>query len=198
MMARVAEKRRTTKETDVFVSINLDGSGQAKIATGIGFLDHMLDLFAKHGLFDLDVACTGDLHIDDHHSVEDIGITLGQAFAEALGDKQGIIRFGAAYVPMDETLARTVVDLSGRAFIVYRVLNTREHISDMAVEMVEHFWRSFAGELRCNLHIEVFYGANQHHIIEAVFKSAARSLSEATRFSERITGVLSTKGTLSL
>jgi imidazoleglycerol-phosphate dehydratase len=195
-MARVAEKRRTTKETDVFVSINLDGRGQAKIATGIGFLDHMLDLFAKHGLFDLEVTCTGDLHIDDHHSVEDIGITLGQAFAEALGDKQGIVRFGTAYVPMDETLARTVADLSGRAFMVYRVQNTRERISDMAVEMVEHFWRSFAGELRCNLHIEVFYGANQHHIIEAVFKSAARSLSEATRFSERITGVLSTKGTL--
>jgi imidazoleglycerol-phosphate dehydratase len=196
MMSRVAEKRRTTKETDVFVRINLDGNGQAKIATGIGFLDHMLDLFAKHGLFDLEVTCTGDLHIDDHHSVEDIGITLGQAFAEALSDKQGIIRFGTAYVPMDETLARTVVDLSGRAYIVYRVLNTRERISDMAVEMVEHFWRSFAGELRCNLHIEVFYGANQHHIIEAVFKSAARSLCEATRFSERITGVMSTKGSL--
>jgi imidazoleglycerol-phosphate dehydratase len=195
-MARIAEKNRATKETDVFVRINLDGSGQAKIATGIGFLDHMLDLFAKHGLFDLQVTCAGDLHIDDHHSIEDIGLTLGQAFAEALGDKQGIVRFGAAYVPMDETLARSVVDLSGRAFIVYRVQNTRERISDLAVEMVEHFWRSFAGEVRCNLHIEVFYGANQHHIIEAVFKSAARSLSEATRFSERITGVLSTKGTL--
>jgi imidazoleglycerol-phosphate dehydratase len=195
-MARVAEKRRTTKETDVSVSINLDGTGLAKIATGIGFLDHMLDLFAKHGLFDLEVNCTGDLHIDDHHSVEDIGITLGQAFAEALGDKQGIVRFGAAYVPMDETLARAVVDLSGRAYMVYRVQNTRERISDLAVEMVEHFWRSFAGELRCNLHIEVFYGANQHHIVEAVFKSAARSLSEAIRFSDRISGVLSTKGTL--
>jgi imidazoleglycerol-phosphate dehydratase len=195
-MARIAEKNRATKETEVFVRINLDGSGQAKIATGIGFLDHMLDLFAKHGLFDLQVTCAGDLHIDDHHSIEDIGLTLGQAFAEALGDKQGIVRFGAAYVPMDETLARSVVDLSGRAFIVYRVQNTRERISDLAVEMVEHFWRSFAGEVKCNLHIEVFYGANQHHIIEAVFKSAARSLSEATRFSERITGVLSTKGTL--
>ena len=195
-MSRIAEKRRTTKETDVFAHINLDGSGQAKIATGIGFLDHMLDLFAKHGLFDLEVSCTGDLHIDDHHSVEDIGITLGQAFAEALGDKQGICRFGAAYVPMDETLARAVVDLSGRAFIVYRVENTRDRISDLAVEMVEHFWRSFANEVKCNLHIEVFYGANQHHIIEAVFKSSARSLAEATRFSDRITGVMSTKGTL--
>lgn len=195
-MPRVAEKRRTTKETDVFVKLDLDGSGQAKIATGLGFLDHMLDLFAKHGLFDLEVSCTGDLHIDDHHSIEDIGITLGQAFAEALGDKQGIVRFGAAYVPMDETLGRAVVDLSGRAFTVYRVENTRERISDLAVEMVEHFWRSFAGEVKCNLHIEVFYGANQHHIIEAVFKAAARSLAEATRFSERIQGVMSTKGTL--
>ncbi|MBI3653531.1 MAG: imidazoleglycerol-phosphate dehydratase HisB [Acidobacteria bacterium] len=195
-MSRVAEKQRTTKETDVFARINLDGSGQANIATGIGFLDHMLDLFAKHGLFDLEVRCTGDLHIDDHHSVEDIGITLGQAFAEALGDKQGIVRFGAAYVPMDETLARAVVDLSGRAFVVYRVENPRERISDLAVEMVEHFWRSFVGEVKCNLHIEVFYGANQHHIIEAVFKSSARSLAEATRFSARITGVMSTKGTL--
>src|ERR1044071_6878469 len=178
-MARVAEKRRTTKETDVCVKIDLDGSGHATITTGIGFLDHMLDLFAKHGLFDLEVRCAGDLRIDDHHSVEDIGITLGQAFAEALGDKQGIVRFGAAYVPMDETLARTVVDLSGRAFIVYRVQNRRERISYLATEMVEHFWRSFAGEVKCNLHVEVFYGANQHHIVEAVFKSAARSLAEA-------------------
>ncbi len=195
-MTRVAEKRRTTKETDVFIKLNLDGRGQANIKTGIGFLDHMLELFARHGLFDLEVSCEGDLHIDDHHSIEDIGITLGQAFVDALGDKKGIERYGAAYVPMDETLARTVVDLSGRAFFVYRVQNTRERIGDLSVELVEHFWRSFAGEVKCNLHTEVFYGANQHHIIEAVFKSAARSLSAATRISERIEGVLSTKGTL--
>jgi imidazoleglycerol-phosphate dehydratase len=195
-MARVAEKRRTTRETDVFVKIDLDGRGESKITTGIGFLDHMLDLFARHGLFDLEVTCAGDLHIDGHHSVEDIAITLGQAFAEAAGDKRGIVRFGAAYVPMDETLARAVVDLSGRAFIVYRVANVRDRIGELDVELVEHFWRSFAGEVRCNLHIEVLYGANQHHIIEAVFKSVARSLSAATRTSERIEGVLSTKGTL--
>ena len=195
-MARIAEKRRTTRETDVYAKINLDGRGQSNISTGIGFLDHMLDLLARHALFDLDITCKGDLHIGDHHSVEDIGITLGQAFAEALGDKSGIVRFGAAYVPMDETLARAVVDLSGRAFVVYRVANTRERIGELDVEMVEHFWRSFAGEARCNLHIELFYGANQHHITEAVFKSAARSLSAATRISERIEGVLSTKGTL--
>lgn len=195
-MNRVAERRRTTRETDVQVRIDLDGSGQSKIATGIGFLDHMLDLFARHGLFDLEVSCKGDLHIDGHHSVEDIAITLGQAFAEALGDKGGIVRYGAAYVPMDEALARTVVDLSGRAFAVYRVQKVRDRIGELDVELVEHFWRSFAGEVLCNLHIELLYGANQHHIIEAVFKATARALSAATRISERIEGVLSTKGML--
>ena len=195
-MARVVQTRRTTKETDVAVRLDLDGSGRSTVATGVGFLDHMLDLLARHGLFDLDVTCKGDLHIDDHHSVEDIGITLGQAFVEALGDKKGIVRFGHAYVPMDETLVRTVVDLSGRSFIVYRVQNVRPMIGTLAVELVEHFWRSFAEEVRCNLHIELLYGSNQHHITEAVFKSAAKALSAATRVSDRIEGVLSTKGTL--
>jgi imidazoleglycerol-phosphate dehydratase len=195
-MSRSAEKRRTTRETDVQVKIGLDGRGESKIATGIGFLDHMLDLFARHGLFDLEVACSGDLHIDAHHSVEDIALTIGQAFAEALGDKKGIVRFGSAYVPMDETLARTVVDLSGRAFMVYRVPKVRDRVGELDVELVEHFWRSFAGEVRCNLHIELLYGANQHHITEAVFKSAARAFSAATRISDRIEGVLSTKGSL--
>ena len=187
---------RKTKETDVEVAVNLDGTGASSIATGIGFLDHMLDLFARHGLFDLEVTCAGDLQIDGHHSVEDIAITLGQAFAEALGDKSGIVRYGVAYVPMDEALARAVVDLSGRAFFVYRVANTRHRIGELDVELVEHFWRSFAHEVRCNLHVELLYGANQHHIIEAVFKATARSLSAATRTSARIEGVLSTKGTL--
>ncbi len=195
-MARTAEKQRTTRETDVRVKLDLDGQGEAKIATGIGFLDHMLELFARHGLFDLEVDCKGDLHIDAHHSIEDIALTIGQAFADALGDKKGIVRFGAAYVPMDETLVRAVVDLSGRAFLVYRVPKVRERIGELDVELVEHFWRSLAGELRCNLHIELLYGANQHHILEAVFKSASRALSAATRISERIEGVLSTKGTL--
>lgn len=195
-MARTADKHRTTRETDVQVKIDLDGRGESKIATGIGFLDHMLELFARHGLFDLEVTCSGDLHIDAHHSVEDIALTLGQAFAEALGDKRGIVRFGASYVPMDETLVRSVVDLSGRAFTVYRVPRSRDRIGELDVELVEHFWRSFAGEVRCNLHIELLYGANQHHILEAVFKSAARALSAATRISDRIEGVLSTKGSL--
>jgi imidazoleglycerol-phosphate dehydratase len=195
-MARAAEKQRTTRETDVRVKLDLDGQGVSKIATGIGFLDHMLELFARHGLFDLEVDCKGDLHIDAHHSIEDIALTIGQAFADALGDKKGIVRFGAAYVPMDETLVRAVVDLSGRAFLVYRVPKVRERIGELDVELVEHFWRSLAGELRCNLHIELLYGANQHHILEAVFKSASRALSAATRISERIEGVLSTKGSL--
>jgi imidazoleglycerol-phosphate dehydratase len=195
-MGRTGNKVRTTRETDVRVKIDLDGQGHSKISTGIGFLDHMLDLFARHGLFDIEVTCAGDLHIDAHHSVEDIAITLGQAFSEALGDKSGIVRFGAAYVPMDETLSRAVVDLSGRAFTVYRVPVIRPRIGELDVELVEHFWRSFAGEVRCNLHLEVLYGSNQHHILEAVFKSAAKALSSATRVSERIEGVLSTKGTL--
>jgi len=195
-MSRLAEKRRTTRETDVFVKLDIDGKGKSTVTTGIGFLDHMLELFARHGLFDLEVDCKGDLHIDPHHSVEDIAITLGQAFSEAVGEKAGIIRFGAAYVPMDEALARAVVDLSGRAFTVYHVHSVRERIGELDVELVEHFWRSFAGQARCNLHIELLYGSNQHHIIEAVFKSAARALSAASRRSERIEGVLSTKGTL--
>lgn len=195
-IVRFGEKRRTTRETDVMVRIDLDGQGGSNISTGIGFLDHMLDLFARHGLFNLEVSCKGDLHIDGHHSVEDIAITLGQAFAEAVGDKKGIVRFGAAYVPMDETLARSVVDLSGRAFLVYKVPAVRERIGELDIELVEHFWRSFAGEVKCNLHIELLYGSNQHHIIEAVFKSAARAFSAATRISDRIEGVLSTKGSL--
>lgn len=195
-MARATQKKRTTRETDVEVKIDLDGRGNSRIGSGIGFLNHMLDLFARHGLFDLEVTCSGDLHIDPHHSVEDIAITLGQAVADAVGDKRGLVRFGSAYVPMDETLVRAVVDLSGRAFMVYRVANVRDRIGELDVELVEHFWRSFAGEVRCNLHIELFYGANQHHITEAIFKSTARALSAATRLSDRIEGVLSTKGTL--
>ena len=195
-MARQAEIKRTTKETDIAVTLNLNGSGQSSIATGVGFLDHMLDLFARHGLFDLTVTCKGDLHIDDHHTVEDIAITLGQAFAEALGDKRGIVRYGAAYVPMDETLARAVVDLSGRYFLVHRVTNTRDKVGTLSVELVEHFWHSFAEHCRCNLHIEVFYGTNQHHIIEAQFKAVTRALAQAVRVDERIQGVMSTKGTI--
>lgn len=195
-MARQAEIKRATKETDIRVAIDIDGEGKSAISTGIPFLDHMLELFARHGLFDLEVTCKGDLQIDDHHSVEDTAICLGRAFAEALGDKKGVTRYGAAYTPMDETLARAVVDLSGRPYLIYKVRNTRDRIGTFSVELAEHFWRSFAEHCKCNLHIEVFYGRNQHHIIEAVFKSAARALSQATQIDGRIQGVMSTKGIL--
>lgn len=195
-MTRTSEITRTTKETDIHIAINLDGTGISKINSGIPFLDHMLDLFARHGLFDLEVTCKGDTQIDDHHSVEDIAICLGQAFAQALGTKQRIVRYGHSYVPMDETLARAVVDLSGRYFLVYKVENTRQHVGTFSVELAEHFWHSFAEHCKCNLHIEVLYGKNQHHIIEAVFKAATRALSQAVRLDDRIQGVMSTKGSI--
>ncbi len=193
---RQAEITRTTKETDIHVALNLDGTGISKINSGIPFLDHMLDLFARHGLFDLEVTCKGDTQIDDHHSVEDIAICLGQAFAQALGEKKGIVRYGHSYVPMDETLARAVVDLSGRYFLVYNVENTRQQVGTFSVELAEHFWHSFAEHCKCNLHIELLYGHNQHHIIESVFKATTRALSQAVRLDDRITGVMSTKGKL--
>jgi len=196
-MTREAEITRRTKETDIRVKLRLDGMGESRVETGIPFLDHMLDLFARHGLFDLEVSCRGDLQIDDHHSTEDVAICLGRAFAEAVGDKRGLARFGAAYVPMDEALARAVVDLSGRSYLVYHVKNTRSKIGNFATELAEHFWHSFAEHCKCNLHLEVFYGRNQHHILEATFKATARALAQAARVDERIAGVMSTKGTLS-
>jgi imidazoleglycerol-phosphate dehydratase len=195
-MSRKAEIKRKTRETDVQIALDLDGTGVNRIDTDVPFLDHMLELFARHGLFDLEITCKGDLKIDDHHSVEDTAISLGQAFAQAMGDKAGIVRYGAAYVPMDETLARAVVDLSGRSYLIYKVQNTRERVGTFSVELAEHFWHSFAEHCKCNLHIEVFYGRNQHHITEAVFKSVARALSQAVRIDERIEGVMSTKGVI--
>lgn len=195
-MSRSAKIKRKTKETEIDVALNLDGSGTSRIDTDVPFLDHMLELFARHGLFDLEIICKGDIKIDDHHSVEDSAISLGQAFAQAMGNKEGLVRYGAAYVPMDETLARAVVDLSGRSYLVYKVRNTRDRVGTFPVELAEHFWHSFAENCKCNLHIEVFYGRNQHHIIEAVFKSAARALSQALRIDDRIKGVMSTKGVI--
>ena len=188
--------RRQTKETDIQVRLSLEGKGSAKINTDIPFLDHMLELFARHGLFDLEISCKGDLHIDDHHSVEDIAISLGQAFFQALGDKAGIARYGAAIVPMDEALARAVVDLSGRFYLVYEVKTRRQRIGNFSVELAEHFWRSFAEAVRCNLHIDLLRGRNTHHILEASFKAVARALREAVARDPRIQGVLSTKGIL--
>jgi imidazoleglycerol-phosphate dehydratase len=196
IISRTAEIHRKTKETDVRVSLSLDGSGKAQIATGIPFLDHLLELFARHGLYDLQIECHGDLHIDDHHSVEDIAICLGQAFQQALGDKAGIARYGAALVPMDEALCRSVVDLSGRFYLVYEVETRRQRIGNFSVELAEHFWRSFAEKLQCNLHIDLLRGKNTHHILEAAAKATARALKEAVAHDPRIQGVLSTKGIL--
>lgn len=196
MKNRVAQLHRKTNETDVRVKLALDGEGKSTIDTGVHFLNHQLELFAKHGLFDLEVECKGDLEIDDHHSVEDIAITLGQAFAQALGDKAGIARYGSSYVPMDEALCRSVVDLSGRFFLVYEVEVNRQFIGNFTVEMAEHFWRSFAENLKCNLHIDLIRGRNAHHIIEATFKATARALKQAVSIDERIEGVMSTKGTI--
>jgi imidazoleglycerol-phosphate dehydratase len=193
---RSGEVSRKTKETDVRVAISLDGTGLSSISTGIPFLDHMLVLFARHGLFDLEVHCEGDLEIDDHHSVEDIAISIGQAFHGALGDKAGISRYGSAIVPMDEVLCRSVVDLSGRFYLIYQVETRRHTIGNFSVELAEHFWRSFAEALRCNLHIDCLRGRNTHHILEATFKSTARALRQAVEIDPRIRGVLSTKGTL--
>ena len=193
---RIAEVHRKTKETDVRVVLNLDGKGQSQVCTGLPFLDHMLDLFARHGLFDLEVACKGDLEIDDHHSVEDIAITLGQALTQALGDKAGIARYGEAVVPMDEALCRSVIDLSGRFYLVYEVHTRRQKIGNFSVELAEHFWRSLAETARFNLHIDCLRGRNTHHILEGTFKATTRALRQAVNRDSRITGVLSTKGAL--
>ena len=193
---RQADIRRKTKETDVRVKLNLDGSGKSQIVIGVPFLEHMLELFAKHGLFDLELTCAGDLEIDDHHSVEDIAITLGQALAQALADKSGINRYGEAVVPMDEALCRSVIDLSGRFYLVYEVPTKRQKIGNFSVELAEHFWRSFAETAKFNLHIDCLRGRNTHHILEGTFKASARALRQAVERNVRVTGVPSTKGSL--
>lgn len=193
---RNANYKRKTKETDISVTVELDGSGKSKVNTGIGFLDHMLDLFAKHGLFDLTIACKGDLHVDDHHTTEDVGIALGKAFLQALGEKKGIARYGTAYVPMDESLARCVIDLSGRSALVFKAELTKKKVGDLSTEMIEHFFLSFSENVKANVHCEVLYGKNTHHKIEALFKAFARALRQACEPDPRVKGVLSTKGKL--
>jgi len=193
---RSATVHRKTKETDIKVSLNLDGSGKSKIDTGLPFLDHMLDLFARHGLFDLEVRCKGDLEIDDHHSVEDIAITFGQALTQALGTKAGINRYGETTVPMDEALCRSVIDLSGRFYLVYEVATKRQRIGNFSVELAEHFWRSFAEAAKMNLHIDCLRGRNTHHMLEGSFKATARALQQAVAINPRVVGVPSTKGSL--
>ncbi|HSB26793.1 MAG TPA: imidazoleglycerol-phosphate dehydratase HisB [Pyrinomonadaceae bacterium] len=193
---RTATIHRKTKETDIHVTLALDGAGTSKVNTGLPFLDHMLELFAKHGLFDLEVICKGDLDIDDHHSVEDIAITLGQTLSEALGSKAGINRYGEAIVPMDEALCRSVIDLSGRFYLVYEVPTKRQRIGNFSVELAEHFWRSLAETAKFNLHIDCLRGRNTHHMLEGTFKATARSLRQAVDLNPRVVGVPSTKGSL--
>ncbi len=196
MSERTARITRKTGETDVAVTLNLDGRGAATVQTGVPFFDHMLMLFARHGIFDLEVRCTGDLEVDPHHSIEDIGICLGMALDKALGDKKGIVRFAHSYFPMDETLARVVVDISGRPYLIYRVQVKRERVGTLDSDLVEEFWKAVATHARVNIHIELLYGRNAHHIFEAVFKAAARALSLATRTDARVHDVPSTKGVL--
>jgi imidazoleglycerol-phosphate dehydratase len=193
---RKATIKRKTKETNISATVVLSGNGKASVSSGIGFLDHMLDLFAKHGQFDITVSCKGDLHVDDHHTTEDVGIALAQAFAAALGEKKGITRYGSSYVPMDESLARCVVDLSGRSALVFKAEFTRKKVGDLSTEMIEHFFQSFADNVKANIHLEVLYGKNTHHKIEALFKAFARAMRQACEQDPRVSGVLSTKGKL--
>jgi len=195
-MSRSAEIERVTKETRIRLGLEVDGSGQATICTSVPFLDHMLNLFARHGLFDLEIEACGDIDIDFHHTVEDIGIVLGEAFKQALGDKRGIRRYGQATVPMDETLASVAADISGRPYLVYNVRLPKVKIGDFDVELAREFFQAFVNHCGLNLHINVMYGDNVHHIIEACFKAVARAMDAATQHDPRVQGVMSTKGVL--
>ena len=195
-MARKAAIERITKETRIRLSLDIDGMGEAKVCTSVPFLDHMLNLFARHSLFNLEVDAQGDIDIDFHHTVEDIGIVLGEAMKQALGAKEGITRYGQASVPMDETLASVAVDLSGRPFLVYNVRLPKVKIGEFDVELAREFFQALTNNLAANIHINVMYGDNVHHILEACFKALARALGQATRQDPRIAGVLSTKGKL--
>ncbi|MCE2487990.1 MAG: imidazoleglycerol-phosphate dehydratase HisB [Desulfurellaceae bacterium] len=196
MAQRSADLHRKTNETDIRLSLELDGSGQYQIATGVPFLNHMLELFTRHGFFDLTLQATGDIEIDDHHTVEDVGLALGEAFRAALGDKRGIRRFGEASVPLDEALVNCVVDLSGRPFLAYNLSVQQERIGSFATELIHDFFLAFSNQLGMNLHFNMTQGRNPHHIIEAAFKAFARALGSAVAYDPRVKGVLSTKGVL--
>lgn len=195
-MARDSRIERKTAETNICLELELDGSGQSDLATGVGFLDHMLELFARHGALDLNVTAQGDLHVDQHHTVEDIGICLGLAIREALGDKRGIRRYGHTILPMEETLVTVAVDLGGRACLVVKAPMPTEKIGDFDSQLVEDFWQAVAANALCNLHIVLHYGRNSHHISEAIFKGAARALRTAVEQDPRMDQVPSTKGVL--
>lgn len=195
-MTRSATMERITTETKIQLSLGIDGTGKADICTSVPFLDHMLTLFARHGLFDLSIDACGDIDIDFHHTVEDIGIVLGDAFKQALGDKKGIRRYGQATVPMDEALACAVADISGRSYLVYNVDLPKVKIGDFDVELAREFFQAFVNHSGINLHINVMYGDNVHHIIEACFKAVARAMDMATQLDPRVEGIMSTKGVL--
>ena len=196
-MTRTAEIDRKTAETDIQLSINLDGNGTSDIKSGVGFLDHMLDLFARHAVVDLTVRANGDLHVDQHHTVEDIGICLGQAVKEALGDKAGIRRYGHYTLPMEETLVSIAIDLSGRYAMVFNAEFPTSRIGEFDSELVEDFWQAFAANALCNFHVNLHYGRNSHHISEGIFKCTARAFRAAVEADPRMQGVVpSTKGTL--
>jgi imidazoleglycerol-phosphate dehydratase len=194
---RSAEVQRKTRETAVAVALRLDGSGRGEINTGVPFLDHMLDSFARHGFFDVRITATGDLHIDDHHTVEDVGIVLGRAFRQALGDRSGIRRFGNATVPLDEALCTAVVDISGRSYLAYNIEIREERVGNFQTILVHDFMKAMTDETGMNLHLNLHAGRNPHHIVEATFKALARAMDQATAVEPRLSGVLSTKGTLS-
>ncbi|AIF42318.1 imidazoleglycerol-phosphate dehydratase HisB [Virgibacillus sp. SK37] len=187
---------RNTTETNISLELKLDGTGNSDIQTGIGFLDHMLTLFSKHGLFDLQLKCDGDLEVDQHHTVEDIGIALGQAFTNSLGKKEGITRYAAITSPMDEALATISLDISGRSFLVYHVDGLKDKVGNFDTELVEEFFQAFASNAKLTLHINLEYGKNSHHIIEAIFKGFGRALDQASQINPRINGIPSTKGIL--
>ncbi|MGX4668231.1 imidazoleglycerol-phosphate dehydratase HisB [Cerasibacillus sp. JNUCC 74] len=187
---------RTTTETDISLKLSIDGTGESSIQTGIGFFDHMLTLLTKHGLFDLQVVCNGDLEVDQHHSVEDVGIALGEAFRQALGNKVGITRFASITTPMDEALSTVSLDISGRAYLVYQAKDLKEKVGNFDTELVEEFFQAFASNAKVTLHIHNVYGKNTHHMIESIFKGFGRALDIATQKSERIKGIPSTKGSL--
>jgi imidazoleglycerol-phosphate dehydratase len=194
---RIAEISRNTLETQIAVSINLDGTGVSNFSTGLAFLDHMLDQISRHGMMDISVQAKGDLHIDAHHTVEDIGITLGQAFAKAIGDKKGVYRYGHAYVPLDEALSRVVLDLSGRPGLEFGVEFTRARIGDFDVDLIHEFFQGFVNHAQVTLHIDNLRGDNAHHQAETIFKAFGRALRMAVQFDSRMAGMMpSTKGTL--
>ncbi|SER62683.1 imidazoleglycerol-phosphate dehydratase HisB [Lachnobacterium bovis] len=193
---RCAKINRKTSETDIRAIFEVDGDGKSKINTGIGFFNHMLEGFSKHGFFSLNLQCDGDLEVDCHHTIEDCGIVLGEAIKEAIGDKRGIKRFGSSFVPMDETLVFCAVDLSGRPYLVFDANFTTEKVGDFDTEMVKEFFYAISYSAMMNIHIRVISGENNHHIIEAMFKAFARALDEATKYDDRVQGLLSTKGSL--